>query len=171
MLTTGADSTASVAVTVGDVAMDEVRLEFDPSFEIGADVRRPGWEVQVTESSVSFTGGALEPGACEIFEVPVRAATAGTFRVRAFQTLAGGPYVEHPANGDVFLNADGSSYVVDRSGPPNPAFEQVIYVEPGESQQSARAVLLVVSGLALGIVAVVLLRRRRRVGTDAVSAG
>lgn len=161
-LVAGTEAIASVRVTIGDQPSGEIRLEFDRSFEIGDDVGRPGWTVEVVGSSVTFTGGPLEAESCETFDIPVRAADAGTFRVHALQTLEGGEVVEHPPNGEVLLDANGPSLVVNHEGTPNPAFEQVIYVQPDEEERRARSGLLLATSLAFVAIAIVVVRRLNR---------
>ena len=85
------------------------------------------------------------------------------FRVRAFQRIEGGQVTEHPPDRDVFMNADGTSVMVNHSGPPDPMFEQVIYVTEGTSDSSGpRTALLIVT--AGGVVAggLVFMPRRKR---------
>lgn len=161
-ITAGVDTTVAVAVTVGDQPSGEIRFEFDRSFEIGDAVGRPGWTVEQLGSSVTFTGGPVEAEACEAFDIPVRATNAGTFRVRAFQTLEDGQVVEHPPNGDVLIDASGPSLVVNHEGTPNPAFEQVIYVQPGEEASNARSGLLLAASLGFVVIAVLVVRRLNR---------
>jgi hypothetical protein len=159
----GSDVPVEIAVTAGGEPSNEVTFWFEGPFEVVevADVR--GWVAEVDGASVRFTGGELAPEACVPFEMVVRGEEAGTFRVRAVQRLADGRTFEHPTEGDIFLDEQGQSVVVDRSGPPNPAFEQVVYVTEASGGSSARTVLLI--GTALGgviVLAVAVARTRRR---------
>jgi hypothetical protein len=159
----GADTPVSVGVTVGDVPTGDVTFEFADSFEITGVTERRGWESELDGQIVRFTGGPLDAGVCDVFEVSVAASEPGTFRVRAFQRIEGGQVTEHPSEGDVFMNADGTSVVVNRSGPPDPMFEQVISVtEAGSDSSGPRTALIIVTAGALLAAAVAFLPRRKR---------
>jgi hypothetical protein len=160
----GIETKVKIGVTVGDSPSDTVTFEFAEGFKITPNIQRRGWTVEQETDVIRFSGGELAAGSCEVFEVSIRAHDAGTFRVRAFQRLGGGQWSEHPPDGDVFLNPDGSSVVVNHEGPANAQFEQIVTVTPrADSAAGAPVLMLVVTTLAvLGGLAVVLTRRRRR---------
>ena len=156
----GQDTVVQVGVTVGDLPTTDITFEF-PGIEVTDVIDRRGWEVEQDGNSVRFTGGRLEAQVCDLFEVSIRARDAGAYRVRALQRLDDGQVVEHPPNGDLFPTADGSSFiVVDHAGPPNPAFEQVIYVTEREESSGRTTALLIVTAGAVVAGLLVLTPRR-----------
>jgi hypothetical protein len=144
----GVETTVEVGVTMGEVTPKDVTFEFPLSMEITDEVELRGWEVEQEESAIRFGGGEFEPESCKLFEVPIKANDDGTFRVRAIQRLEDDTLIEHPPNGDIIMEEDGTSIFVDHSGPPNTKFEQVITVTPGEESSGSRNVLLIATGLA-----------------------
>ena len=124
------DTQVNVGVTVGDVPVNDVRIEFSKSVLVKQLVQQRGWAAeQLDEHTVRFSGGSLDPNVCATFPVKIRGTATGSFGVRAFETQADGAVTEHPADGDIFAMPDGSNITVDHTGPPNPAFEQVVYVD------------------------------------------
>ena len=118
----------TLAVTVGSVSTGDVTFQIPDTISVVDAPPVRGWEVERTDSSVRYVGGPLEPDSCVPFEMVLRGSQAGTGRVRVLQRLDDGSVTEHPAEGDIFVNEDGTSVVVDRSGPPNEFFEQIITV-------------------------------------------
>jgi hypothetical protein len=144
------DTQVNVGVTVGDVAVNDVRIEFSNSVLVKQLVEQRGWTAQqLDDHTVRFSGGSLDPNVCATFPVVIRGTATGSFGVRAFETQTDGAVTEHPADGDVFVSADGSSITVDHAGPPNPAFEQVVYVDASDSGASTRVIVLAAAGLPL----------------------
>jgi hypothetical protein len=90
----------------------------------------------------------LDPNACATFPVTIRATEAGAFAVLALEHQTDGTVTQHPADGDVFLQPDGTELAVSHGGPPNPAFEQVIYAETKDTGASPLAIVGAVTGLA-----------------------
>jgi hypothetical protein len=164
----GHDSPVDITVTIGDTSPSAITVRVPSSMTIVSAAAVPGWTIEQHASSVTYTGGATQPNGCAMFPLVVRA-DGGSYSVRAVQRLPSGDTVEHPANGDVFLNADGTSTVVDYSGPPNPAFEQVIFVTGSSS--SGGVVRPIATGVAIGLVLcggfwlALRLRDRRRLRT------
>jgi hypothetical protein len=62
----------------------------------------------------------------------------------------------------VFIQPDGSSLLVNHEGPPNPAFEQVVYVKAGGTSGSSAPIFLLLGTFVLTVLAVVLLTRKPR---------
>jgi hypothetical protein len=142
------DTEIRVSATGGDVPVDEVTFQFSKSIELKAPGQQAGWTAQqVDGSSVRFTGGKLDPNACATFPVTIRATKAGSFAVRAFLLQENGAVVEHPAQGDIIQQPDGSTIVVDYSAPPNPAFEQVIIADDNDSGGSTIAIIAAAAAL------------------------
>lgn len=143
----GREVTVRLAVTVGLLPTDDVTFRLPDDIEVvaAADVR--GWEVERTARTVRYQGGPLDPDACVPFEMVLRATEPGLRRVRVLQRLADGSVVEHPAEGDIYLDEEGTGVAVDRTGIPNPAFEQVIEVTETPATSSAAGVVLVASAL------------------------
>jgi hypothetical protein len=161
----GVDTEVQVGVTVGEMPTEEITFEFALSIEITRDVERRGWKVEQEPSTIRFTGGPLEPDTCVLFDVPIRANDPGTFRVRAFQLVGDRLYAEHPPDGDVFVQPDGSNVVVDHSGPPDPLFEQVIYVTAADDEEASLVpLLLTVATLAAAVIGLFVLVARRSPG-------
>lgn len=127
-LPAGRAVTTTLAVTVGSLPTGDITFHLPDTISVldASPVR--GWEIERTESTVRYVGGPLEPDVCVPFEMVLRGSEEGTGRVRVFQRLDDGSEVEHPAEGDMFLDDEGRSVVVNRSGPPNERFEQIITV-------------------------------------------
>jgi hypothetical protein len=150
----GVDTDVEVGVTMGDEVTTAVTFEFPETVEIVGDAAKAGWTVEQGDSFVRFSGGRLDPQSCALFPVRVRAEEAGSFRVRAYQTTESGATVEHPPEGDIFMQPDGSSLTVSHSGPPNEMFEQVLHVTPHEGGSNARVILIGATVLA-GVLAAI----------------
>jgi hypothetical protein len=133
-LDAGTEATIGVAVTGHDVPAAGVTIFFDESFEIIEVDEPPGWRAEIEGNAVEYTGGEVPPLECSLFDVVVRPTESGEFRVRPVLTLDDGTQVEHPAEGDIFGQEDGSQVVVNRNGPPNPVFEQVVRVTGDTSE-------------------------------------
>lgn len=149
----GVDAEIEVGVLAGDQASSGFAVVFDESFEV-IDAQRSGpWVPDPGTNTIDYTGGTLEPGACVLVGATVRASTEGTFRVRVPQQTAAGTIVEYPPDGDLFAQPDGTYVQVNRNGPPNPVFEQVIRVTPGHDDTAPVAlfaVLFIAVAVALG---------------------
>jgi hypothetical protein len=154
------DSLVKVAVTVGDVAPTDVKITFAEGIDVKQAFAVPGWTAkQLDSSSVVFSGGQAAPNECLEFPIMVHPTSSGTFAARAFQTTPSGETVERPENGEILLNRDGSSVVVNYGAPPNPVYEQVIYVTSDGSsflQSPLAAVLAAV--VVVGIAALIIRR-------------
>jgi hypothetical protein len=148
-----------VGVSVGDEPSEDVTFEFAEGFEVLEVPGRPGWDGEQVGNTARFTGGSLDPQGCAVFSVTIRAGEPGTYRVRALQRLGDGRVVEHPPNGDLFAQPDGSYLQVDHSGPPNAAFEQVVTVTPGGESSGAPIGLLAGLTVIGALAGFVLLRR------------
>ena len=151
-LPAGSDTATELAVTVGSVPTGDITFQLPDTITVvdAAPVR--GWEVERTDSTVRYIGGPLEPDSCVPFEMVLRGSVAGTGRVRVLQRLADGSVTEHPAEGDIYLGDDGTSVMVNRSGPPNERFEQIITVtgNPPTPGSSAGPVVAATGVAALG---------------------
>jgi LPXTG-motif cell wall-anchored protein len=154
-----------IGVTVGDVPVHDVKVQFANSVQVTQVVQQRGWTVeQLDPTTVHFSGGTLDPNTCATFPIVVRSSVAGTFAVRAFETQADGSLVEHPAEGDIFAQPDGSTVVVRHGGPPNPLFEQVVYVDAKNTGVSTGGIVLAAVALpALAALGYIVFGRRRRV--------
>lgn len=156
----GQETTVQIGITVGDEGADSVTFEFGPGFKLTPHIQRRGWTVEQETDVIRFSDGRLEPNTCELFDVSLRAGEAGTFRVRAFQRLGAGDWTEHPPNGDVFIQPDGSNLVVNHDGPPNSKFEQIVTVTASSDDAGAPTAIFVVAGLAALVVVALLLPLR-----------
>jgi hypothetical protein len=148
------DTQVNIGVTVGDLPVNGVKIEFSPSVQVKGLVQQRPWTVtQVDPTTVTFTGGRFDPNSCTTLPVVVRGTATGSFAVRALETQEGGSVVEHPGDGDIIPQADGSSIVVNHAATPNPAFEQVLYVDATDSGASKPQILL--AAIALPVLAAV----------------
>ena len=154
----------TLAVTVGSLPTSDITFQLPDTIEVVDVPAARGWEVEHTESTVRYVGGQLDPDVCVPFEMTLRGSQAGTGRVRVFQRLADGSVAEHPAEGDIFLNEEGVSVVVNRSGPPNELFEQIITVTGTAPEPGASAGPLVAASVLAAIGASVWWWRRSRAG-------
>jgi hypothetical protein len=152
-LDAGREATLGVAVTGHDVPAVGVTIQFDESFEVMDAAEPRDWTAEIDGNVVEYTGGEIPPQECLLFDVVVRPTEGGTFRVRPVLILEDGTEVEHPPNGDIFLQEDGSQVFVDRNGPPNPVFEQVVTVTGGTG--GGTPVLALVGGGLWATIAVV----------------
>jgi hypothetical protein len=144
------DTQVEIGVTVGNVAVHEVRIEFSESVLVKQIVQQTGWTVEQLDShNVRFSGGSLDPNECSTFPVVIRGTRTGSFGVRAYETQEDGAVTEHPADGDLFALPDGSTVIVDHAGPPNPAFEQVVYVDATDSGAPMGEIIAAAAGLPL----------------------
>lgn len=157
----------TLTVTLEDLVPEAITLEFEYGlFEITEDVTKPGWRVEQEKDVIRFSEGELEANSCVTFDVPIKALEEGTYRVRAFQHVSETELVEVPAEGDAITLDDGSTVMVDREGPPNEAFDQIIVVTPGEEESSSRPWLIALA--VVGVVGVIAIfawppsRRRTR---------
>jgi hypothetical protein len=168
----GAETQIQVGVTVGNVPTSDITFQFQPGLTVTRTVRSHGWTVTKDGQDVHYTGGKLDAQICTTFPVYVRASAEGSYRVRAFQKADDGTTAEHPPDGDLFLQPDGSSVLVNHEGPPNPAFEQVVYATAsGAGSGSGATVLILVAATAVVIVGdLVLVARRRKKRRDAAAA-
>lgn len=157
----GEETTVQLAITGGTEPSRDITFDLG-DFEVVDAAEARGWEVEKGPSSVRYVGGPLEPETCVPFEMVIRADRAGALRVRALQRLEDGRVVEHPAEGDIFVDDTGGSVQVNRSGPPNPLFEQVIYVTAEPQDSSARTPLLVATAVVAIVVLVLVIQRTRR---------
>jgi hypothetical protein len=158
----GSETEVDVGVSVGDVPTEDVTFEFAPGFEVTDAPGLTGWEGEAADGAARFTGGRLDPQTCALFSVVVRADEPGTFRVRALQRLEGGEVVEHPPNGDLFAQPDGSVLQVNHAGPPNAAFEQVITVTAAGESSGAPIGLFAAMTAVGGVLWFAVSRRRNR---------
>jgi hypothetical protein len=148
------DTQVNVGVTVGDLAVNAVKIEFSPSVQVKGLVQQHPWTAtQVDPTTVTFTGGRFDPNSCTTLPIVVRGTATGSFAVRALETQDGGAVVEHPGDGDIIAMPDGSSIQVNHAGTPNPAFEQVLYVDATDSGASRPQILL--AAIALPVLAAV----------------
>jgi hypothetical protein len=145
---TDRDTEVRVSATSGDVRVNQVTFQFSKSVQVKAPGQQAGWTAeQIDASSVRFSGGTLDPNTCAAFPVTIRATKAGSFAVRAFLQQEDGALVEHPANGDIIQQPDGSAVVVDYAAPPNPLFEQVIFADDNDSGASKIAIIAAAAAL------------------------
>lgn len=154
--------TVELAVTVGLLPTDDITFQLPDDIEVvgATDVR--GWQVDRTDRTVRYRGGPLDPDTCVPFEIVLRATEPGLRRVRVLQRLEDGSVVEHPAEGDIYLDEEGTGVAVDRTGIPNPAFEQVIEVTEAPATSSATGLVLVASAVTALAGAAWWWARRRR---------
>ena len=112
-----------------------------------------GWQgEQVDQRSVRFTGGSLDPNACATFPVTIRATKAATSAVLALEHQTDGTVMQHPADGDILAQPDGTAVAVNHAGPPNSLFEQVVVAEDHESGVPSLALVAAIVGLGILVV-------------------
>lgn len=155
----GVDTEIEVGVLSGDLPAGAFSVVFDESFEVVEGERSGPWRPEASDNTLRYSGGTLDPGTCVLFRATVRASTEGAFRVRVLQQVADGTIVEYPQEGDLFGQPDGSFVQVDRNGPPNAVFEQVINVTPG-SDDSTPTVVFVALAAAVALALAWLWRSR-----------
>ncbi len=163
----GRDTQVNVGVTVGDLPVNAVKIQFSPSVQVKNVVQQRPWTAtQVDPTTVMFTGGQFDPQSCTTVPIVVQGTATGSFAVRAFETQSDGSVVEHPGDGDMIANPDGSTTQVNHEGTPNPAFEEVLYVDAKDSGASTPQILLAAIALpALAVVGYLLFGRRSRAAT------
>jgi hypothetical protein len=159
-LDAGTEATLGVAVTGHDVPAVGVTIFFDESFEIVDVEEPPGWSAEIDGTTVEYSGGEVPAIGCSLFDVVDRPTKSGTFRVRPILTLEDGTRVEHPPDGDIILQEDGSSVMVNRKGPPNPAVEQVVRVT-GDAGGGPSTLALVAIGMWVTVAALGYVSLRR----------
>jgi hypothetical protein len=155
----GKETEVQVGVTVAEAPL-AITLQFSPELVVKQPGEVPSLTVEHQGQQVQYQGN-IHADQCMLLPVTVRATGGGTYRVRALQSLPDGSVAEHPADGDVYVQPDGSTLLVNHEGPPNPAFEQVVYVKGGGGASSA-PIFLLLGTFLVTIVAVAVLARKPR---------
>jgi hypothetical protein len=149
-----------VGVTMAEAPI-AITLQFAPEVVVTKPGKVPGLRIEPQGQQVQYEGD-FHADQCILLPVEVRGTAAGTYRVRALQAMPDGTETEHPADGDIFIQPDGSSLQVNHEGPPNPAFEQVVYVKASGTSGSSAPIFLLLGTFVVTVLAVVLLTRRPR---------